>query len=384
MIQKFSQIMSKGGRGAKSWPRVATSEEDQAPFASMLEEHAKEVNNVIFSDGVVYSHCERSRLMWLLEEHVNNNLIKVGKDFCKQRVGIPQGSSLSTLLCCYYLARMEEERKLFEQGDDQTLLMRYTDDFLFISTSQAKAKRFYETMKEGDVAFNVRIAGEKSLHNLEIGVGDEESRLRSDKRWFPWCSYLININTLSFQYDMDRYTHACLADTLTIHNKQPLQTFAKVMQSTIKTRSLAIFLDVNLNGIAIVASNLYQSFLLAGLKFLACFREVKRRFGLRCDDDYIHRTILSTIQLCYTSARAKMQRTCRSNSLAWPIDRRAFSYLALHAFARVFALRAFSRCWIRPLRQEMGHLRSANTALHDQHIQQAWDSCKHVIAKIKV
>ena len=238
--------MSKGNRSTKSWPRVACSEEDQEAFPTMISKHGQDFNNVVFSDGVVYTTCERGNLMRLLEEHINNNLIKIGKDFCKQKVGIPQGSSLSTLLCCYYLAKMEKERSLCDEGDGQSLLMRYTDDFLFISSSQAEAKRFYEVMKGGDAAFNVSIAVEKSLHNLEVGVGDEACRLGGDEKLFPWCSYLLNIETLSTQYDMRRYTDTTLSDTLTINSKQPFHMFAKVIQSSVKNRSHCIFLDTNM------------------------------------------------------------------------------------------------------------------------------------------
>lgn len=379
MIQKFSQIMSKGGRSAKSWPRVACSEVDQEPFAAMIGEYAKERSNAIFSDGVVYAHCERSKLLWLLEEHVSNNLIKVGKDFCKQRVGIAQGSSLSTLLCCYYLARMEKERGLIDHGDSHTLLMRYTDDFLFVSTSQAKAKHFYETLKQGDPAFNVCIAVDKSLHNLEVGVADECSRLNGARRNFPWCSYLINMDTLSTEYDMTRYAHAHLADTLTIQSKRPFETFAKVMQTTIKNRSLAIFLDVDFNGLDVVVGNLYQSFLLAALKLLSAVRQIKRRFGQRTSHRHLHNTILTTVDICYTSVRAKMRRA--ADGRPWPIDRAAFRLLAFHAFARIFALRPSSRRWLDPLRKEMEALQPAH---HDQdeRIRQAWARCADVIASI--
>ena len=63
--------------------------------------------------------------MDLLEEHINNNIVKVsfsiwqfpvlkrsaflqiGKDYYRQIVGIPQGSVISTLLCSFFYGDME-------------------------------------------------------------------------------------------------------------------------------------------------------------------------------------------------------------------------------------------------------------------------------------
>lgn len=380
--------MSKGDRAAKSWPRLACAEEDQEDFTKTIQEAGQDLSNVVFSDSVIYTHCERSQLIWLLEEHISNNLIKVGKDFCKQRVGIPQGSSLSTLLCCYYLARMEKWRNLCDKDDKESLLMRYTDDFLFISTNQTKAKRFYESIKAEDTTFNVKISMDKSLHNLEIGVADEMYRLASGETMFPWCSYLFRMDTLSVQYDMNRYTNVILSDTLTINYQQPIQTLGKVVESSIRNRSLPIFLDVETNGIHVVIGNLYRHFLLAALKFLSCYREIKKIQGFqRCSDALMVKIIMDSIQVCHASAQAKMKRSHKGNNRLsnWPINRSSFHYLALHAFARIFAQRPSSKRWEKLLQDERQTFPGSKAAhqLYHQQITEAWVSCKTIIASIQ-
>ncbi|UZJ56496.1 hypothetical protein CBS101457_005816 [Exobasidium rhododendri] len=386
IIQKFSQVMSKRDGTAKSWPRLACAEEDQEDFSAMIRTYGRDYNNVVFSDGVVYTPCERESLMRVLEEHITNNLIKIGKEFCKQRVGIPQGSSLSTLLCCYYLAQMEKEKKLCEECDRDSLLMRYTDDFLFISSSQEKARQFYEKMKKGDATFNVNIAVEKSLHNLEVGISDEMCRLRQDQKLFPWCSYLINTETLSTEYDLSRYSNTSLSDTLSISSKRPFQAFAKLIQSSINNRSHCIFLDAELNGMKVVVGNLYRNFLLTALKFVSYHREVKRLYGLRRNDSYVHQVVLASVHLSYTSINAKMRRMCKNDVKSWQIDQHTFTYLAFDAFIRIFRQRAFSRRWVAPLRAEIttsNRLRSAQRA-HQRSIESAWKSCNRTLASMSL
>lgn len=379
--------MAKGDRVSKSWPRVACAEEEADSTLKMVEDHAKELNNVVLCDGVVYSHCERSKLIWLLEEHINNNLIKVGKVFCKQRVGIPQGSTLSTLLCCYYLAKMEAEKGLsISNENDLNLLMRYTDDFLYISTNQENARRFYETMKSGDDNYNVKIASEKSLHNLDMGLADENTRLPSGHMLFPWCSYLINTEDLSIQYDMTRYYRANLADTLTINHKKPIQNLNRVLQSSIRNLNMCIFLDVQFNSIKVVIGNLYRNFLLAALKFISCYREVRKIHGLKRNDAYVISCINASIGLCYAGMQAKMKRSLRNNPSNWEIDRSTFHLLALHAFARIFSLRSSCRKWVAPLHLQIKSSKRYQEAYHNhvQYIDEAWQSCKGIIASIKV
>ena len=50
---------------------------------------------------------ERASLHAILFEHLHRNVVRLGRAFYLQRTGIPQGSILSTLLCCLFYAHME-------------------------------------------------------------------------------------------------------------------------------------------------------------------------------------------------------------------------------------------------------------------------------------
>jgi telomerase reverse transcriptase len=72
----------------------------------------------------------------------------MGKQFYKQKVGIPQGSILSTVLCNIFYADLER-RKLPFLADPDGVLLRLIDDFLFISMNKDHAKEFLKLMHDG-------------------------------------------------------------------------------------------------------------------------------------------------------------------------------------------------------------------------------------------
>jgi len=72
----------------------------------------------------------------------------MGKQFYRQTVGIPQGSVLSTVLCNIFYADLERRRLPFLKDQDG-LLLRLIDDFLFISMNKDHAKQFLQTMHDG-------------------------------------------------------------------------------------------------------------------------------------------------------------------------------------------------------------------------------------------
>lgn len=83
----------------------------------------------------------------LLQEHIFKNIVKVGQNYFLQIEGIPQGSSLSALLCQIYYEHVDQiffQDLIFPEDDDKSdsLLMRYIDDSLFVSTNLDHAKEY--------------------------------------------------------------------------------------------------------------------------------------------------------------------------------------------------------------------------------------------------
>ena len=58
------------------------------------------ISSKIYVDQVVYSIESRAELLKLLRKHVTQHFVKVdGRHIYRQKIGIPQGSILSSLLC---------------------------------------------------------------------------------------------------------------------------------------------------------------------------------------------------------------------------------------------------------------------------------------------
>jgi telomerase reverse transcriptase len=104
--------------------------------------------NTIFVDNVFTSLRSRDELLALLSEHVERNMVKIGKKFYRQKNGIPQGSVLSSLLCNYFYADLESKHLSFLHSEE-SLLLRLVDDTLLITTNKAHAEKFLEIMHRG-------------------------------------------------------------------------------------------------------------------------------------------------------------------------------------------------------------------------------------------
>jgi len=161
---------------------------------------------------------------------VKRNVLQFDGKFYLQDVGIPQGGILSSLLCSIYYGHLEKHvifpflEKTLESGsckennDGQTncddkvssssyMLMRFIDDFLFISTSRKQADSFFSRLQRGFRGYNCYMNGKKfganfdveqlsgsSLNRVYVGEDAATSFLR-------WSGLLINCSTMEIQAD---------------------------------------------------------------------------------------------------------------------------------------------------------------------------------------
>ncbi len=203
-IAKRSHVVTEGDALKNSFHRSAMPDNSVVQFEDFAETLAAALRHVIFVDGVWATHDERARILLLLEQHVGGNLVKIGKDFYRQRIGIPQGSSLSTLLCSFFYADLERKNLAFAR-EPGNLLLRYTDDFLFITTRRDHAERFFKQMSAGHPEYGCFVSEEKTLANFELTASDGSFIPRCREDWFPWCGYTLNTETLAVRADLARY-----------------------------------------------------------------------------------------------------------------------------------------------------------------------------------
>ncbi|CAD6892531.1 unnamed protein product [Tilletia caries] len=413
LIQRFTEVMPTGGKIKKNYMKRACLETEHGTFLELAQDLANSLRHVIFVDGVVYAHEERRRVLTLLEQHIEGNLVKIGREFFKQKIGIPQGSSLSTLLCSVFYADMERSdpdllpigtvTRQTEQSAPESqkegsassksivsLLMRYTDDFLFISTSRRKAKAFFKTMLKGHPEYGCFISPGKTLANFDLFFPDggfvPRVRERTVKRRRPgaasnssgqyhgagdrvnlssskvvrigaqlsWCGVFLNTVDLSVSSDLTRYHHDLhIADTLTVETgRKPGATLVSKLLQSIQSRSHLILLDTGLNGDVGAHINIYHTCLLAALKVLVYARLVGvdplsrsewMLDTLKRAATYQYTTIAARVKHAFRAPRAATNSSSygpNATLVQCSLKQSNVKWLALHAFRRVLSTRS--------------------------------------------
>ena len=143
---------------------------------------------------------QREELLERLQNHVEQNIVKIDGTHYRQKQGIPQGSTVSSLLCSFLYGDFERARLGFLREDD-SLLVRLIDDFLLITTKQDQAEMFMQTMTNGDDSYGIRMRTEKSLVNFACRVNGISVPRVEGHRWFPYCGALIDMQTLDLSKD---------------------------------------------------------------------------------------------------------------------------------------------------------------------------------------
>ena len=176
---------------------------DFRSFDEIVEEAlATERKNTVFVDNVLRTTHKKQKLLELLRSHVEQNIVRIGKKFFKQKTGIPQGSVLSSLLCNCFYAKLEAEHLSFV-NDKSSLLLRLIDDFLLVTTRKEDARQFLQVMHDGIKEYGVRVNPLKSLANFDVTInGISISRVVDSA--FPYCGTVIDTRTLEVSKDRCR------------------------------------------------------------------------------------------------------------------------------------------------------------------------------------
>lgn len=183
---------------------------------------------------------KRQEILFNLNEHIKRNILLYDKKFYLQRIGIPQGSILSPLLCSFYFGYFEENVILpflekapkYRANNSSTtercyatlnathtegeiasshrfLMLRFTDDFLFLTTSREKAACLFSRLKRGFRDFNFQMNEKKFSVNFDDGyilrTQPNRAGIGSDGIQFvQWGGLLVNSLTLEIQADYSR------------------------------------------------------------------------------------------------------------------------------------------------------------------------------------
>lgn len=277
-------LSGKARRPLQKWLSTATKHRDTSALLESIEtDRASKKRNTIFIEDVYKRDYDTSSLLQLVASHIQQNLVKIGKKYYRQKEGIPQGSILSSTLCNYFYADLEAQALSFLDSDD-CLLLRLIDDFLLVTTDHAKASRFVDTMHAGVPEYGVAVSPAKTLVNFAQTInGIPVARLPANRVDFPYCGTLVNTSTLNITKDRrDRSAPATddrsipnqsIFNSLTVeYTRIPGQTFQRKVLNAFKIQSHLMYFDTSLNSAPVMLSNLYNAFIETATKTWAYAR----------------------------------------------------------------------------------------------------------------
>ncbi|UNI21054.1 RNA-directed DNA polymerase [Purpureocillium takamizusanense] len=245
----------------KRWRAVASPSGAFKPFSERVEDDlARAKKHTVFVDTVFRKSWNAQTVLQLLTQHVEQNVVKVGKKFYRQKTGIPQGSVLSSFLCNYFYADLEAQHLGFLDTPD-CLVMRLIDDFLVITLDKSKAIRFVEVMHRGLPEYGVGVSREKTLVNFDVTLADGAVARVSDGAGFPYCGTRIDCRTLDITKDRSRDEAAGIVNSLTVeYGRSPGQNFQRKILNAFKIQSHLMFYDTAHNSTATVLQSLHDAF----------------------------------------------------------------------------------------------------------------------------
>ncbi|KAL8651782.1 MAG: hypothetical protein Q9210_003066 [Variospora velana] len=308
---------------------------DFRSFDEMIEEvSASESKNTVFVDNVLRTSHKKQKLLDLLKDHVESNIVKVGKKFFRQKHGIPQGSVLSSLLCNCFYAKLEQEHLSFAEDDD-SLLLRLIDDFLFITTEKKAAVRFLQTMHDGIEEYGVCVNHVKSLASFDVDINGITLSRTTMHSSFPYCGTIIDTRTLEISKDRGRRKATALADALTVEqSSMPGQTFHRKAMNAFKIQAHKMFLDTNFNSVGNVLRNIYQNFTECAMKYYRYVNSMQP--ANQPHTLLLIETLRSMMDMAFVLVKSKDRRQ-RSQEYACAVSKRQLEWLALTAFECVLS-----------------------------------------------
>jgi len=178
-FQGYSRVFSKLGITRSCFEKYVFPPSEFPDFMEIARTKSKTLCHAVLSDTVHRKFLRKEEVKAQLKEHIFFNIVRAKGEYYKQVVGVPQGSVLSALLCCMYLAHVERnciapamqevllQDPTYVAGDHEQLLLRQMDDFIFMSTSKKEVESFLRVMHDGISDYGVQVNASKTKVNFK-------------------------------------------------------------------------------------------------------------------------------------------------------------------------------------------------------------------------
>ena len=291
--------------------------DDILEFGDLVSKIAESAVDSVVVDGVVHPFEMRQNLIEMLEEHICNHLIRVGKGIYRQTNGIPQGSVVSTILCGLYYGQFEISHLEELSKKRRNLMLRYIDDFLFVTPHLNDAVQFMTLLHQGIPQYGIEIQQSKSVTNFDcILDGVEIENISKKYPYFPWCGLLINVHNLDVYADYSKICENSLINSMTMELfPEPGALLLKKAKQEVKNRSHLIFTDQGFNSDFATYVNVYQSFLLCA-KRLSIYQ---RNVIFRTNHNFTAKLVMEVIDFQYSllAFNSSSHDTMKKSEVCW-------------------------------------------------------------------
>ncbi|XP_043457583.1 telomerase reverse transcriptase isoform X2 [Prionailurus bengalensis] len=333
VVQRTAQ-----GHVRKSFKRHVSTFVDLQPYMRQFVEHLQETSSL--RDAVVIEQSSSLNetghsLFHLFLRLVHNHVIRIGGKSYVQCQGIPQGSILSTLLCSLCYGDMES--RLFSGIQQDGTLVSGVPEYGCTANLQKTA-----------VNFPVDTGAPGSAAPLQLPA----------HCLFPWCGLLLDTRTLEVFCDYSSYAQTSIRSSLTFsQGTRPGRNMRRKLLAVMRLKCCAVFLDLQVNSIHTVYTNIYKIFLLQAYRFHACVLQFPFNQPVRKNPSFFLRVIADTASRCYSLLKAKNTGlSLGAKGASGPFPSEAARWLCLHAFLLKLARHSGTyRCLLGPLRAGEWH-----------------------------
>ncbi|KAM5260059.1 telomerase reverse transcriptase isoform 2-T2 [Hipposideros larvatus] len=344
------------GHVRKSFKRHVSTFMDIQPYMRQFVQHLQETSSL--RDAVVIEQsCSLneagSSLLDFFRHLLCSHVIRIGGKSYVQCQGVPQGSVLSTLLCSLCYADMES--KVFPGIQRDGLLLRLVDDFLLVTPHLTHAKAFLRTLVRGVPEYGCVANLRKTVVNfpVENGAPGGEGPLQLPAHClFPWCGLLLDTRTLEVRCDYSSYARTSIRASLAFSRGfKAGRSMRRKLFKVLRLKCHSLFLDLQVNSLQMVCTNVHKIFLLQAYRFHACVLQLPFNQQVRKNPAFFLRVISDTASRCYALLKAKNAgMLLGAKGAAGPFPSEAVRWLCLRAFLLKLSRHSVTyKCLLGPL-----------------------------------
>ncbi|XP_037329618.2 telomerase reverse transcriptase isoform X2 [Pungitius pungitius] len=215
----------------------------------MTQQKKGKVHHAVLVEQYFSPDLHGSEALQFFTQMLNGSVVQFGKKMFRQSRGIPQGSVVSSLLCCLCYGHMENV--LFKDiTEKRGVLLAGVPEYGLVVNPQK-------------VAVNFPVTGD--------AVSCPGIRVLPPHCLFPWCGLLLDTRSLDVSKDYSSYAGLSLRYSLTLSSCHSAgQQMRRKLMAILRLKCHALFLDLKTNSLEAVYKNIYKLVLLHACRFHVC------------------------------------------------------------------------------------------------------------------